>query len=153
MQVRNGLSIHNQDLTSQPVSFLTNCLNGKTNFLNGDNFKCAKLRQYKEHLCVLHPDSLVDSVLSHLLPSSCLPLLIQTLSLAPILSLSLSQWVFFLNPLRVSHLLQSFTPAYFAMYLLRIEIFYITQYTQPYQYTYTLVQYFYTIYGNESCHY
>lgn len=90
MQVRNGLSIHNQDLTSQPVSFLTNCLNGKTNFLNGDNFKCAKLRQYKEHLCVLHPDSLVDSVLSHLLPSSCLPLLIPALSSAPILSLSLS---------------------------------------------------------------
>ena len=73
MQVRNGLSIHNPDLTSQPVSFLTNFLNGETNFLNGDNSKGAKLRQYKEHLCVPHPDSLVDSVLSRLLPSSCLP--------------------------------------------------------------------------------
>lgn len=90
MQVRNGLSIHNPDLTSQPVSFLTNFLNGETNFLNGDNSKGAKLRQYKEHLCVPHPDSLVDSVLSRLLPSSCLPCLIPTLSLAPILSLSLS---------------------------------------------------------------
>ena len=90
MQVRNGLSIHDQDLTSQPVSFLTNFLNGKTNFFNGDNFKGAKLRQYKEHLCVPRPDLLVDSVLSRLLPSSCLPRLIPTLSLARILSLSLS---------------------------------------------------------------